>query len=149
MRHLAPSRLDRARLALRRLGVVTGQRSLSCTEVVFLQHKRRAARWPRDDLWRWGIGEVRKAAEQRECGEAPYEVALVLVECRRNRSDTCFNVPRLWDLSPLALQQLDQDWVYVDEFAEVSDSFARPGDARWDTLDPAFTKHWLTHPSPT
>ena len=59
-------------------------------------------------------------------------------------------MPRLWDLWSLPLQQLDQDWdrVYVDEFPEVSDSFARPGDARWDTLYTVFTKHWLTHPSP-
>ena len=37
--------------------------------------------------------------------------------------------------------------MYVDEFSEVSDSFARPGDVRWDTLYTAFTKHWLAHPS--
>ena len=38
--------------------------------------------------------------------------------------------------------------MYVDEFPEVSDSFAGPGDARWDTLYTVFTKHWLTRPSP-
>ena len=38
--------------------------------------------------------------------------------------------------------------MYVDEFPEVSDSFACPGDSRWDTLYTVFTKHWLTHPSP-
>ena len=52
--HLAPSRLDRARLALRQLGVAIDKRSLSRKELVFLQHKRRAARCLRDDLWRWG-----------------------------------------------------------------------------------------------
>ena len=38
--------------------------------------------------------------------------------------------------------------MYVDEFPEVSDSFALPGDSRWDTLYTVFTRHWLTHPSP-
>ena len=38
--------------------------------------------------------------------------------------------------------------MYVDEFPEVSDSFACPGDSRWDTLYTVFTKHCLTHPSP-
>ena len=109
MRHLAPSRLDGSRLALRQLGVAIDQRSL-CKELVFLQHKRRAARYLRDDLLRWGIWEVTKAAEQREWGEVPYEVARALVEFRRNRSDTRFHVPRLWDLWPLPLQQHDQDW---------------------------------------
>ena len=147
VRHIAPSRLDRVRLALRQLGVGIDQRSLSCKELVFLQDKRRAARCLRDGLWRWGIGEVRKAAEQREWGEVSYEVARALVECRRNRSDTRFHVPRLCDLWPLLLQQLDQDWdeMYVDELPEVSESFARPGDARWNTLYTVFTKHWLTH----
>ena len=72
------------------------------------------------------------------------------MECRGNRSDTRFHVTRLCDLWPLPLQQLDQDWdeVCVDEFPEVSDSFARPGDARWDSLYADFTKHWLTHPPP-
>ena len=65
MRHLARSCLDRARQALRQLGVAIDQRSLSCKEFVFLQHKRRAARCLRDNLWRWNIGEVKKAAEQR------------------------------------------------------------------------------------
>ena len=37
--------------------------------------------------------------------------------------------------------------MYVDEFSEVSDDFARPGDARWDSFYTNFTKHWLTHPS--
>ena len=57
------------------------------------------------------------------------------MECRKNRSDTRFYVPRLWDVWPLPLQQVEQDWdeVYVDEFPEVSDGFARPGDVRWDT----------------
>ena len=36
----------------------------------------------------------------------------------------------------------------VDELPEVSDSFARPGDARWNAFYTVFTKHWLTHPSP-
>ena len=38
--------------------------------------------------------------------------------------------------------------MYDDEFPDVSDNFARPGDARWDSLYTDFTKHWLTHPSP-
>ena len=38
--------------------------------------------------------------------------------------------------------------MYVDAFSEVSDSFARRGDVRWETLYTIFTKHWLTHPSP-
>ena len=77
-------------------------------------------------------------------------MAQALVECRRNRSDTRFHVPLLWDLWPRPLQQLDQGWdeVYVDEFAEVSDDFAQPGDARWESLYTDFTKRWLTHPSP-
>ena len=131
-RHLAPRRLDRARLALRQLGITAGQRSLSRKELIFLQHKRRAARCLRDDLWRWGLGEVKKSAEQREWGEVPSDVAGALVECRRNPPDTRFHVPSLWDLWPVPLQQLEQDWgeVYVDEFPEVRDSFARPGDVR-------------------
>ena len=36
----------------------------------------------------------------------------------------------------------------VEEFSEVSDDFARPGDVRWDDFYTDFTKHWLTHPSP-
>ena len=44
VRHLAPSRLDRARLALRQLGVAIDQQSLASKELLFLQHKRRAAR---------------------------------------------------------------------------------------------------------
>ena len=86
-----------------------------------MQHKRRAACRLRDNLWRWGIGEVKKTAEQREWGEVPAEVARALVECRRNQSDTCFHLPRLWNLSPLPLQDLEQDWdeMYVDELAEV------------------------------
>ena len=46
-----------------------------------------------------GIGEVKKTAERREWGEVLVEVARALVECRRNRSDTRFHVPRLWNLS--------------------------------------------------
>ena len=48
------------------------------------------------------------------------------------------------------MQQLDQDWdkVYVDEFPEVSDDFAQPADARWESLYTDFTRCWLTHPSP-
>ena len=105
---------------------------------------------PRRALCVWDVGEVKKAAEQREWGEVPYEVARALVKCRRNRSDTRFHVPRLWDLWLLPLQQLGQDWdeVYVAKFPKVSDGLARPGDARWDTLCTVFTKHWLTHPSP-
>ena len=38
--------------------------------------------------------------------------------------------------------------MYVEEFSEVSDNFARPGDVRWDAFYTDFTKHWLTHPSP-
>ena len=115
-----------------------------------MQHKRRAARCLRDDLWRWGIRKVNKTAEQREWGEVPVEVAPALVECGRNRSDTRFPVPQLWNLWPFPLQQLEQDWdeLYVDGFSEVSDDFARPGDARWDSFHTDFTKHWLTHPSP-
>ena len=132
-RHLAPSRLDRSRLALRQMGTPADQQSLAHKELVFLQHKRRAMRCIR----------------QREWGDVPYEIARALVECRRNRSDTGFHVPRLWDLWPLPLQQLGQDWyeVYFDEFPEVSGSFERPRDLRWDTLYTVFTKHWLTHPS--
>ena len=72
------------------------------------------------------------------------------VECRRNRSDTRFHVPRLWNIWPLPLQPLKQDWdeVCVDELPEISDNLARPGDARWDSLYTDFTKQWLTHPSP-
>ena len=92
---------------------------------------------------------MKKTAEQRELRDVPYEVARALVECRRNRSDTRFHVPRLWDLWLLPLQQLEQDWdeMHVDEFPEVSDSFAHPGNLRWDTLYTVFTKHWLMHPS--
>ena len=79
-RHLAPSRLDRARLALPQMGTSADQQSLAHKELAFLQHKRRAARCLRDDLWRWGIGEVKKAAEQREWRDVPYEVARALVE---------------------------------------------------------------------
>ena len=131
------------------MGTPTDQQSLAHKELVFLQHKRRVVRCLRDDLWRWGIGEVKKAAEQREWGAFPHEVSRALVECRRNRTDTRLHVPRLWDLWPLPLQQLEQDWdeVYVDDFPEVSDSFARPGDPRWDTLYTVFTKHCLTHSS--
>ena len=48
------------------------------------------------------------------------------------------------------MQQLNQDLdeVYVDEFPEVNDDFAQPGDARWASLYTDFTKGWLTHPSP-
>ena len=64
--HLAPSRLDRARLALRQLGLAIDRRPLPSKELFFLQqHKRRAARCLRDDLWRWGTGEVKKTTEQR------------------------------------------------------------------------------------
>ena len=130
--HLTPSHLERARLALRQLGAAIDRQSLASKEFLFLRHKRRATRL-RDDLWRWGIGEVKKTAKQREWGEVPGDVARALVECRRNRSDTRFHVPRLWDLWLLPLEQPDQDWdeMYVDESPEVSDSFARPGDARW------------------
>ena len=150
VRHLVPSRLDRARLALPQLGVAIDRQSLASKELLLLQHKRRAARCLRDDLWRWGIGEVKKTAEQREWGEVPGQVARALVECRRYWSDTRFHVTQLWDLWLFPLQQLDQDWdeVYVDEFPQVSDRFARPGDARGDSLYTDFTKHWLTHLSP-
>ena len=73
--HLAPSRLDRARLALRQLGVAIERRWLASKELLFSQPKRRAARCLRDDLWRWGIGEVKKTAKQREWGKVPAEVA--------------------------------------------------------------------------
>ena len=86
------------------------QQPLAHKELVFLQHKRRAARCLRDDLWRWGIGEVKKTAAQRGGSGAPYHVARALVECRRNRSDTRFHVPRLWGLWPFPLQQLEQEW---------------------------------------
>ena len=55
-RHLAPSRLDRPRLALRQIGTPVHQQSLAHKKPVFLQHKRRAVRCRQDDLWRWGIG---------------------------------------------------------------------------------------------
>ena len=64
--HLAPSRLDRARLALRQLRIAIGRESLARKEVLYLQQKRRAARSLRDELWRWGIGEIKRTAEQRE-----------------------------------------------------------------------------------
>ena len=51
-RHLALSRLVRARVVLRQLGLAADQPSLSRNELVFLQHNRRAARYLRDDLWR-------------------------------------------------------------------------------------------------
>ena len=147
---MPPSGLDRARLVLRQMGSPADQQSLVRKELVFLQHKRRAMRCLRDDLWRWGIGEVKKAAEHREWGDGPYEVARALMECRRKRSDTRFHVPRLLDLWHLPLQQPEKDWdeVYVDDFPEVSGSFACPADPRWDTLYTNFTKHWLAHPSP-
>ena len=78
-KHLALSRLDRTRLALRQMGTPADQQSLAHKELIFLQHKRRAVRCLRADLWRWGIGEVKKAAEQREWGDVPYEVARALV----------------------------------------------------------------------
>ena len=78
-RHLAPSRLDCARLALRQKGTPADQQSLAHKELVFLQPRRRTVRCLRDDLWRWGIGEVKKVAEQREWGDVPYEVARALV----------------------------------------------------------------------
>ena len=87
-RHLAPSHLDRARLAVRQVGTPTDQQVLAHKEPVFLQHKRRAMRSLRDGLRRWGMGEVKKAADQREWGDVPPEVARALVECRRNRADT-------------------------------------------------------------
>ena len=68
VRRFAASRLDQARLALRQLGVAVHHHSLSCKKLVFLQHKRPAARCLRHGLWRWGIGEVKQAAEQREWG---------------------------------------------------------------------------------
>ena len=107
---MAPSRLDRARLSLRQMGIAIDWQSLVRKELPFLQHKHRAAHSPHDDLWRWNIGELKKTVEQQEWGEVPGEVARALVECRRNRSDTRFHVPRLWDLWPRPLQQLDQDW---------------------------------------
>ena len=67
--HLALCRVDRARLALLQLRVAIDRRALARKELLFLQHKRRAARCLRDDLWRWGIGEVKKTAEKREWGE--------------------------------------------------------------------------------
>ena len=78
-RHLAPNLLNCARLALRQMGTPENQQSLAHKELVFLQHTRRTLRCLRDDLWRWGIGEVKKAAEQREWGHVPYEVARALV----------------------------------------------------------------------
>ena len=50
--HLAPSRLDRARLAVHQVGLAIDRRSLASKELLFLQHKRRAARCLRDYLWR-------------------------------------------------------------------------------------------------
>ena len=41
-RHLAPSRLDRARLAFRQFETPTDQQLIARKELVFLQHKRRA-----------------------------------------------------------------------------------------------------------
>ena len=70
-RHLASNRVDRARLGLRQMGTPADQQSLAHKELVFLQHKRRAVRCLRADLWLWGIGEVKKAAEQREWGDVP------------------------------------------------------------------------------
>ena len=101
---MAPSRLDRVWLALRQLGIAIDRDSLARKEIIYLQHKRRATRSLRDGLWRWGIEALKRAAEQREWGEVPGEVARALVECRRNRSDTRFHVPRLCDLlaTPLA-----------------------------------------------
>ena len=52
VRQLAPSSMDRARLALRQLETAAVQRLLSRKELVFLQYKRRAARSLRDNLWR-------------------------------------------------------------------------------------------------
>ena len=51
-RQLAPSRVDRARLALRQIETPRDQQSLGHKELVFLQHKRRDVRCLRDDLWR-------------------------------------------------------------------------------------------------
>ena len=70
-RHLAPRLLDRASLGLRQRGIAAEQRSVSRKELVFLKHKRHAARYLRNDLCRWGMGEVKKAAEQREWGDVP------------------------------------------------------------------------------
>ena len=97
-----------------------------------------------------GIGEVKKAAEQRQWGDVPQELARALMDCRRHRADTRLRVSHLWDLWPLPLQQLEQDGdeVYVDDFPELSDSFARPDDPRWDTFYMFFIKHWLTRASP-
>ena len=50
-RHLAPSRIDRAQLALRQMGTPADQQSLAHKELVFLQHKRRAVRCIRAALW--------------------------------------------------------------------------------------------------
>ena len=86
------------------MGIAADQRALARKKLVFLQHKPRAMRHLRDDLWRWSIGKVKKAAEQRKWGDLPYEVARAPVECRRNRSNTRFHVPRLWDIWSLPLQ---------------------------------------------
>ena len=80
------------------MGTPADQQLLAHKELVSLQHERRAVRCLRDDLWRWGIGEVKKAAKQREWGDVPYEVARALVECRRNGTDIRLHVPRLWDI---------------------------------------------------
>ena len=96
-RHIASSRWDRARLALRQIGTPADQQSLAHRELVFLQHKRHVVCCLRDCLWRWAIGGVKKAPEQREWGDVPHEVARALVECRRNRMDTRCHAPRLWD----------------------------------------------------
>ena len=142
---LAPSQLDRARVALRQMGTSADQQSLGHKELVFVQHKRRAALCLREDLRRWGIAEVQQGEDQRAWGDVPYEVARDLVERRRNRRPL-----DLWNLWPLPLQQLDQNWdeVYVDELPEVSDSFARPGALRRDILYTVFTKQWLTRRCP-
>ena len=68
VRHLAPSRLDRARLALRHMGTSADQQSLAHKELVFLQHKRRATRC----LWTTcGVGISGRSRRQqgRESGE--------------------------------------------------------------------------------
>lgn len=49
--HLMPSRLHRTRLALRQMGVSTDQQLLAHKELIVLQHKRRAVRCLRHDLW--------------------------------------------------------------------------------------------------
>ena len=136
---MAPSRLDRARLALRQLGIAStesrwrGRRFPTCSTNV-------APRAASAMTCGVGVPERSRGPQSSENGERfPGEVARALVECRRNRSHTRFHVPRLWDLWPRPLQQLDQDWdkVYVDEFPEVSDDFLlMPGGSQSTRISP-------------